>query len=148
MFWKKKKPDKPQAAEILLGMVMLLDENPFDLKAFEVDYNSKYVNKIDEISGANASAAFTIEGEMAAVMHMPIPIPSGDIEGTAQYAYNWQTALQDTREHKGHLIVSILKGSHDQVKRSKFFIKNNEFNRCISVKSIVADAKGRLPDRS
>src|SRR5690349_20290836 len=52
---------------------------------------------------------------------MPVPIPSGDIEGTSQYAYNWPTAMEDTKEHKSHLIVSVLPGGQDHKKRFKTF---------------------------
>jgi hypothetical protein len=122
MFWRKKKVDK-EDSKIILGMVLLQDENTFDVNLFSDDFKSYYGNDIQEPTGDNASCVFKVDGEMIAIAHMPVPIPSGDIEGTAQYAYNWQTALEDTKEHKSHLIVSLMQGGQDQIKRFKIFTK-------------------------
>lgn len=120
MFFKKKE-DKKLESKLILGTIMLKDETSFDLDSFVTDYNNNYADKIKEISGDNISAAFNIDNEMVAIAHMPIPIPSGDIEGTAEYAYNWPKALKEIQDHKSHLIVSILKGGPDQIKRFRIF---------------------------
>jgi hypothetical protein len=123
MFWKKKKQDKPQDSKIILGMVFFQDANTFNIDSFSKDLLTLYGYNIQEPIGDDSSFVFTVEGEMIAIAHMPVPIPSGDIEGTAQYAYNWQTALEDTNEHKSHLIVSLMKGGQEQIKRFKIFTK-------------------------
>jgi hypothetical protein len=123
MFWKKKKVDKTQDSKIILGMVLLQDTNTFNIDTFSMDFSSFYGDNIQEQTGDNSSFVITIDGEMIAIAHMPVPIPSGDIEGTAQYAYNWGTALEDANEHKSHLIVSLMKGGQDQIKRFKIFTK-------------------------
>src|SRR5688572_11097808 len=123
MFWKKKKLDKTQDSKIILGMVLLQDANTFDIDTLSNDFLSLYSDNIQEPTGDNSSFVFTVDQEMIAIAHMPVPIPSGDIEGTAQYAYNWQTALEDAIEHKSHLIVSLMKGGQDQIKRFKIFTK-------------------------
>jgi hypothetical protein len=123
MFWKKKKVDRTQNSNIILGMLLLQDANTFDVDNFGKDFNNYYGNDIQEPTGDNSSFVFKVDGEMIAIAHMPVPIPPGDIEGTAQYAYNWQTALEDTKEHKSHLIVSIMQGGQDQIRRFKIFTK-------------------------
>src|SRR5215213_1471306 len=115
MFWKKKKVDKTQYSKIILGMVMLHDNKTFNIETFTKDFDSYYSGNIQEPAGDNASFVFTVDKEMVAIAHMPVPIPFGDIEGTAQYAYNWQSALEDTREHKSHLIVSLMQGGQDHI---------------------------------
>ena len=115
--------DKTQDSKIILGMVLLQDVNTFDIDTFQNDFLSSYGDNIQEPTGDNSSFVFTVDGEMIAVAHMPVPIPSGDIEETSQYAYNWQTVLEDTNEHKSHLIVSIMQGGQDQIKRFKVFTK-------------------------
>jgi hypothetical protein len=112
---------KQQDSRILLGMIMLKDDKSFDVSSFVEDFETRYSYNIHEPTGDNGSFVFHADEEMAAIAHMSIPIPSGDIEETAQYAYNWQTALEDTNEHKSHLIVSILQGGQDQIKRFKLF---------------------------
>ena len=123
MFWKKKKLDKARDSKIILGMVLLQDAITFDIDTFSNDFISFYGDIIQEPTGDHASLIFSVEGEMIAIAHMSIPIPPGDIEGTAQYAYNWQTALEDAKEHKSHLIVSLMRGGQDQIKRFKIFTK-------------------------
>ena len=123
MFWKNKKLDKTQDSKIILGMVLLQDAITFDIDTFSSDLSAFYGDNIHEPTGDNSSFVFKVDGEMIAIAHMPVPIPSGDIEGTAAYAYNWQTALEDTNEHKSHLLVSIMQGGQEQVKRFKVFTK-------------------------
>ncbi len=104
-------------------MVLLQDVNTFDIDTFRKDFLSFYGNNIQEPTGDNSSFVFTVDGEMIAIAHMPVPIPLGDIQGTAQYAYNWETALEDTAKHKSHLLVSLMQGGQDQIKRFRLFSK-------------------------
>jgi hypothetical protein len=121
MFWKTKKQDN--GSKIILGMVILQDENSFDPKAFREDYRSKYKKSIKKENGDSSSYVFKIDDESILIGHMPIPIPHGDIEGTAKFAYNWETAIEDLKNHKSHLIVSITIGGPDQIKRFRIFTK-------------------------
>lgn len=121
MFWGKKKKEIKQDSSIILGMILLRDENSFEWESFISDYNNNYSDKIEEPSGDNAATAFTINGELVAIGHMPVPIPAGDLENTAQYAYNWQNVLEEVRDHKSHLIVSVPGGSTYPIKRFKLF---------------------------
>lgn len=121
MFWKKKEINTSQNGNVVLGMIILQDENSFDLNYFLKDYNNSYDNTIKEVSGDNSSTAFRVDDEMVVIAHMPVPIPYGDLEETARYSYNWQSVLKDTEEHKSHLIVSLLKGKQGQIKRFKTF---------------------------
>lgn len=121
MFWKKKKEDSTEDSKIVLGMVMLRNEYILNLDSFIQDYNSNYDCKIYNLSGDNLSAAFTIDGETVLVAFMSVPIPSSDIEEAAQYAYNWQNALNEIKEHNCHLIVSVVQGGQNQIKRFKIF---------------------------
>jgi hypothetical protein len=121
MFWKRKKADETQDNKIILGMVMLQDDNTFNVDGFSDDFKSHYGDNIQGSTGDNSSLVCTVNGEMVAIAHLPVPIPPGDIEGTAKYAYNWETALEETKEHKSHLIVSLMQGRQDQVERYKTF---------------------------
>lgn len=121
MFLKKKKAETKVEGKVVLGMIMLFGETSFDLDSFVRDYNSCFDDKIQKLSGDNSSSAFKLANEMVSIAHLPFPIPWGDIEGTAEYAYNWQTVLDDTKEHKSHLIVSIIQGGRDQIKRFGIF---------------------------
>jgi hypothetical protein len=102
-------------------MVILQDDNSFDTKTFRKDFKYNYHKTINKPSGDSFSFAFKVDDEFIVIGHMPVPIPHGDIEGTAKYAYNWETALEDLKNHKSHLIVSITSGGQDQIKRFKIF---------------------------
>lgn len=102
-------------------MIMLHDNISFEVDAFCKDFGSHFGDTINEPAGDSSSFVFKVEGETVAVGHVQAPIPSGDIEGTAQYAYNWESAFEDTKEHKSHLIVSLMQGGEDQMKRFKIF---------------------------
>ncbi|CAN5709824.1 DUF4261 domain-containing protein [soil metagenome] len=120
MFGEKKKQDEAQS-RFILGMVILQDLNSFETKAFRKDFKSNYKKTVDEPSGDASSFAFKIDGELIVVGYMPVPIPHGDLEGVAVYAYNWETALEDLKNHESHLIVSVTSGGQDQIKRFKIF---------------------------
>src|SRR6476659_10023095 len=105
MFLKRKKADISHNTKIILGMIMLKDKNPLDIERFTKDVKNNFGENIQEHSADSASFVFRIEDEMVAIAHLPVPIPLNDIEQTALYAYNWQTALKDTKDHKSHLIV-------------------------------------------
>lgn len=119
MFFKKKK----QAPEpkLILGMIMLRDENSFVPEELVKDLTANYTDLISEPTGDNVSLIFEVAGETIAIAHVTAPIPSGDIERTADYAYNWPEAIADTKEHKSHLIVSALKGGDDVITRFGVF---------------------------
>lgn len=102
-------------------MVILEDNSSFKLDLFLNDIKNSSEYKISEPSGNNNAATLNIDGELIAIGSMPVPIPSGDIEATAKYAYNWENAMEEIREHKGHLIVSVMQGTDNTVKRYKIF---------------------------
>ena len=55
--------DKSQDNKIILAMIMLYDEETFDIDRFIGDFQSNYDGKIQEPTGDNASFVFTIDGE-------------------------------------------------------------------------------------
>lgn len=120
MFFRSKKKVTAKS-NIVLGMIMLRDSSPFHAGLLLDDLEKTCPYKVGKPSGDGAAAAFTIDGEMVAIALMPVPIPNGDIEGTAQYAYNWLNVLEDVKDHKAHLIVSVVQGSDDPIKRFRIF---------------------------
>lgn len=100
-------------------MIMLKDDAGFSINSFCADFSSNHTDEIVDLEGDEGSFVLTIADETVAIAFMDVPIPKGDIEETAKYAYNWQTVVKDTANHKSHLIVSLMNGSRDQIKRFK-----------------------------
>ena len=115
----KKKP--AAGSDIILGMVLLRNDQPFSLNAFLADIKENTRYRISKAAGDDQAASVKIGGESIAIGFMPVPVPRGDIEGTAAYAYNWPTAVEDLKDHRGHLIVSVLHGDGTPVDRYRIF---------------------------
>ena len=120
MFFKARNETKTES-KIILGMVLLRDSAPFDLKPFLKEIKSNNLFEIGKHYGDKDATTITLDGELVAIGSMPVPVPWGDIEGTAKYAYNWENAIIDLQDHKGHLIVSMMQGTDDQLKRYRIF---------------------------
>ena len=108
-------------SEIILGMILLKDSQAFNLKDFLADIKKNTRYRISKASGDDQAAVIKIGGEQVAIGAMPVPVPQGDIEGTAAYTYNWPTAVEDLKDHQGHLIVSVLAGDGTPVERYRIF---------------------------
>lgn len=111
IFKKKEQPKEKQESNILLSMPMFVNGDRYELKAIFDNLKNYWSLNITNVEGDNESAILTIDGEKIAIAFMPVPIPMGDIEGTAQYAYNWTSVLEDLKDFTGHTIVSILSGT-------------------------------------
>ena len=106
MFWTKKKRENTKR-KIILGMIILQDENPFDLQVFCKDFKENYSKIINDPKGDGTSLVLKVDGEHIMIGHVTAPIPYADIEETAGYAYNWKTAIEDLKTHQSHLIFQL-----------------------------------------
>ena len=61
MLFGSKKKEQP-TDKIILGMVLLHDDAPFDLNSFTTDLQEHTHYELGEVSGDNVSAAFSIDG--------------------------------------------------------------------------------------
>ncbi len=104
---------------IVLAMVMLQTIEVFNFGAFKKDLINYYNYNIRDKSDKDDTVTFQVEGETVAIMFMPFPIPEGDIEATSKYAYNWKTAADDLKDHKAHIVISLIWGGNDAKKRFK-----------------------------
>jgi hypothetical protein len=115
------KPKKP-TSKTIIAMVILADETSFSYQKFLDDFQH-YYQPTSNVDGDDVAATFSVDGEPVALMNIGEPIPWGDIEGTAQYSYNWQNALEDLKDHNGHVIIALTEGSNDVIKRFRTHTK-------------------------
>lgn len=120
---KETSPAAQQESKSLLAMPMFNNGEQYSLNSVLENLRNFWGLTVADLHGDDTTAVFSINGEMVAIAYMPAQIPWGDIEGTAQYAYNWQTAIQDLKEHNGHAIVSMMSGTKSPVERYRIFSK-------------------------
>lgn len=123
IFKKKKQTEETKNSNILLAMPMFNNGETFELDKVSDYLKSNWNTPISNINGTNGTVTFSIEGETVALGTMPVQIPIGDIQGTAQYAYNWTTALKDLENHNSHMIVSVLSSKNTTLERFKIMTK-------------------------
>ncbi len=104
-------------------MVMLKDNSSFNLEHFVLDYETIYGEAVLDIHGNGEGKVFKIDNKMVGVGHVGAPIPIGDIETTAVYAYNWETVLEDIKKQTSHLIVTIMNAESDFVNCFRIFTR-------------------------
>lgn len=123
IFKKKERLSSNSGNNILLAMPMFVNGDRYNLNAI-IGYLKSYWNiDIASIEGDDDTAVVTIDGENVAIAFLPVPIPMDDIEGAAQYAYNWMTALEDIKGFSGHAIVSVMSGTKSALERFSLLSK-------------------------
>jgi len=120
MFWTTK--TKKNATDIH-AMTMLKDNDSFNMNNLLTDFRKNYEHELIEESADEIASAFRVDGEPFGIVHVKVPIPSGDIEWAAEVAHNWPTALDELKAHKGHVIITTFPGHLKQVERFKILTR-------------------------
>lgn len=140
-FFKKEKNNlEKNENSILLAMPMFNNNERYKINAVIENLKTFWELTISDFTGDDDSAVLKIEGEMVALAYMPAPIPQEDIQGTAQYAYNWQTATEDLENHNGHAIVSIM--SSQKSPKERFTILSKLLCSILSTSNAIGVYQG------
>lgn len=107
----------------LIAMPMFGNGETYQLDDVIQNLKSFWGLPVAEINGDNETAFFNVDGESVAVLHVPDQIPWGDIDATAQYAYNWPNAREELKDHNGHAIVSVMPSDKPVLERFKILSK-------------------------
>ncbi len=114
---KKEEPKETKKGNTLFAMPMFDNGETYELDKV-VDYlKSNWDATVSNIRGDNKTATFLLQGEIVALATMPIQIPFSDIQQTAEYAYNWQTAEKDLQNHNSHILVAIMSNNKSTVEQ-------------------------------
>jgi hypothetical protein len=100
--------EKPRTvANQALVMVLLNDGESFSGPA-ALDYLAAHWADLPSVIGQEVQDAVTvasIPGGTIGLMHMPIPVPAGDLEGPVAVAWHWPEAADVVPAHRAHVIV-------------------------------------------
>ena len=108
---------EPKKSGVLLAMPMFNNNETFELDKVISYLKSDWDIDVRNVDGKEGTVTFSVEGELLALSTMPVQIPWGDIQGAAQYAYNWQTAAEDLKDHNSHMIVTMLSSNNSNMMR-------------------------------
>jgi hypothetical protein len=109
-FFKKKESVGNKSDKILLAMPIFKNNESYDLLNLLDDLKSQWGFDVTDIDDKDDVAGFKVNGFELALAKMQMQIPGGDIEGTAEYAYNWPSAVEDLKDHTGHALVTVWGG--------------------------------------
>ncbi|MDM1407777.1 DUF4261 domain-containing protein [Myroides sp. DF42-4-2] len=130
--WLKKEQPKKQAEttskeaveqaveatdSLLLAMPMFEKGEKYSIEAVLAYLTQTWGYEIEGQDYDDTTAVLTTQGTMFAIAFMPAPIPENDVQHSAQFAYNWETVLEDIQEVDSHAIVSVVSGAMDVVER-------------------------------
>lgn len=125
--WGKKNKPEPvkettiesneQEDPLLLAMPMFKNGEKYSIETVLAYLTQSWGYEIEGQDYDDTTAVLTTQGTMFAIAFMPAPIPSDDIQNSAQYAYNWQSVVEDIQEVDSHAIVSVVSGAMDNVER-------------------------------
>jgi Domain of unknown function (DUF4261) len=108
-----------------LGMVMLGDAASFDTGA-AFHYLTSHWSDLPGVVDVETQEMVTtakIPGGSIQLLHMPMPIPRGDLEGPVALAWHWPDASAAVGAHQSHLIVHAASNSLDAIDVRLFHTK-------------------------
>jgi hypothetical protein len=114
---KKAQSEDIKKSKILLAMPMFNDGESFEFEKVADYLKEHWGISVSDIHGEDETIAFSIQGETIVLAKMPFQIPWRDIQGTAEYTYNWMTAEKDLANHNSHAIVSIISSVNKEIDR-------------------------------
>jgi hypothetical protein len=105
----KKQEEKKESSEFNATIAMIMLDDIIDLSAekFLKNYNESHTD-IKNVEVKENSILFEIDDEIGFISLMPAPIPWKELEGPCATAWHWKEATQVLKQHKAHLLVSVL----------------------------------------
>ncbi|OJX49643.1 MAG: hypothetical protein BGO88_15540 [Flavobacterium sp. 38-13] len=139
-FTKKEKKEETAKSNLLLAMPMFNNGERFDIDKVIAYLQSDWGIDVTDIDKSTEAASFSVQGETVVLATVAAQIPMGDIQGTAQYAYNWPTAVKDLENHNVHGLVTIL--SSNTTAKERFGILTKVLTAILATSNCIGVYQG------
>jgi len=114
---------------------VLLSKNQWDMKKLISDCKADWNIELEDNSKGDVLVA--VIGDITlAVALMPAPVPNEEAEYYAEANYMWPNAVEVTKSHKAHVLVSVFGRDVNLLERGKFFTKI--VSSCLKQKNAIA----------
>lgn len=114
---------------------VLLSENEWDIKKLINDCKAEWNIEIPYEGNDEALVAFMGDVKLAVAI-IPAPVPNQEAEHYAGANYMWEDAVEVTKSHKAHLLVSVLGKDVNLLELAKLFTK--VVSSCLKQESAIA----------
>ncbi len=114
---------------------VLLSQNEWDIKKLISDCKADWNMDIPYDNNAEMLVAFMGDITLAVTI-MPTPVPNQEAEHYAKANYMWKDAVEMTKSHKAHILVSVLGKDAGLFEKGKLFTK--VVSSCLKQKGAIA----------
>lgn len=115
--------ERKKSAGVFLGFALLSDDS-WDKEQLMSDLKEKWDIIAEEGEDKREDSLIFSCGDMlAALSLMPAPIPDGEAETNAENNYMWPEAVKAAREHKAHIMVSVMGNEQSLIEKGKLYVK-------------------------
>ncbi len=122
-FLKKEKKTEPNARKNILGMVLLNQPNSMKIEGVIAELKNRWDLEVGEREANDETSILDINGYMVAIANIPAPIPNDEVETTAEFNYFWKNGVEETSNHKGHIVLSIMNAGNHPVQENLLYSK-------------------------
>ena len=122
-FLKKEKKSGTNPEKLILGMVLLKENNSMEIDKVISELKDKWKLKVGNAETDNETSIIEINGYRIAIANMPVPIPGDEVKTTAEFNYFWKNGDIEATSHKGHIILTIINGGKDPIVENMLFTK-------------------------
>lgn len=110
-----------QKNSALIGMVLLAENGSLDIEKTIIELKTKWGLRITSSTLEGEVSVLEIDSYLISITSMGIPIPTDEVKTTAEYNYFWENASKEATNHKGHLIITLMKAGKDPIRENLLF---------------------------
>lgn len=121
-FLNREKRIESSTSAIILGIVLLKEET---MVLDEVLWllQSEFKTKMVEHERGEEMMVLTIADYQIVIAPICGNIPDDEVKEIARYNYYWPNAIEETAEHNGHIIISLINAGKNALKENLLFSK-------------------------